>query len=65
MYGDSSMATQGGQEPQWRTERQGSGLREERRSQSETASTRGRIKARLFLCEDEWYEEEVDLRKDC
>jgi len=65
MYGITSMDTQRRQEPQRRAERQGASLCEERRAQLETTSTRGRLKARLFLCEDEWYEEEVDLRKDC
>jgi hypothetical protein len=58
------MATQGGQEPQRRTERQGPSLCEERRAQLETTSTRGRLKARLFLCKDEWDEKEVNILKN-
>jgi hypothetical protein len=58
------MATQGRQESERRFKRQGPSLCEERRSQLETASTRGRIKARLFLCKDEWDEKEADIRKN-
>jgi len=65
MYGKvSSMATQGRQEPQRRLERQGPSLCEERRSQLETTSTRGRLKARLFLRKNEWDEKEIDIRKN-
>ena len=58
------MATQGRQEQEWRIERQGPSLCEERRAQLETAATRRRLKARLFLCKDEWHEKEADIRKD-
>jgi len=64
MYGNSSMATQGRQEPQWWIECQRPSLCEERRAQLETAATRGRIKARLFLRKDEWNEEEVNILKN-
>ena len=49
---------------EWRIERQGPSLCEERRAQLETAATRRRLKARLFLCKDEWNEKEADIRKD-
>jgi hypothetical protein len=58
------MATQRRQEPQRRAERQGPSLCEERRAQLETTSTRGRIKARLFLRKDEWNEKETHILKN-
>jgi hypothetical protein len=58
------MDSQGRQEPQWRFKRQRASLCEERRSQLETTSTRGRLKARLFLRKDEWDEKETDIRKN-
>jgi hypothetical protein len=64
MYGITSMDSQGRQEPQRRLERQGASICETRRAQLETTSTRGRIKARLFLCKDEWNEKEIDIRKN-
>jgi hypothetical protein len=64
MYGISSMATQGRQEPQRWLERQGASLCEERRAQLETTSTRGRLKARLFLRKNEWNEKEVNILRN-
>jgi hypothetical protein len=64
MYGIPSMDSQRRQEPEWRFKRQGPSLCEERRSQLETASTRGRLKARLFLRPHEWDEKEADIRKN-
>jgi hypothetical protein len=64
MYGIPSMDTQRRQEPQRRLERQGASLCEERRDELETAATRGRLKARLFLRKDEWNEEKTDIRKN-
>jgi hypothetical protein len=58
------MDTQRRQEPQRRLERQGPSLCETRRAQLETAATRGRLKARLFLRKDEWNEKETDIRKN-
>jgi hypothetical protein len=58
------MDAQGRQEPQWRLERQGASLCETRRAQLETAATRGRLKARLFLRSYEWDEKEIDIRKN-
>jgi hypothetical protein len=58
------MDTQRRQEPKWWTQRQGPSLCEERRAQLETTSTRRRLKARLFLCKDEWDEEKIDIRKN-
>jgi hypothetical protein len=64
MYGEvSSMAAQRRQEPQRRLECQGASLCEERRAQLETASTRRRLKARLFLRKDEWNEEKINILK--
>jgi hypothetical protein len=65
MYGQvTSMDTQRRQEPQRRLERQGASLCEKTRDELETASTRRRIKARLFLCKDEWDEKEVNILKN-
>jgi hypothetical protein len=64
MYGIPRMAAQGREEPQRRTERQGPSLCETRRAQLETAATRGRLKARLFLRPYEWDEKEIDIRKN-
>jgi hypothetical protein len=58
------MATQRGQEPQGRFKRQGPSLREKARDEFETASTRRRIKERLFLRAHGGDEKEVDIRKD-
>jgi hypothetical protein len=58
------MDTQRRQEPQRRAERQGASLREKARDELETAATRGRIKARLFLRPYEWDEKEIDIRKN-
>jgi len=58
------MATQRRQESEWGLKRQWASLCEERRAQLETAATRGRLKARLFLCKDEWHEEKADIRKN-
>jgi hypothetical protein len=43
---------------------QGASLREKARDELETAATRRRIKARLLLCKDEWYEKEANIRKN-
>jgi len=64
MYGITSMATQGRQEPQRRLERQGASLCEERRAQLETTSTRRRLKERLILRQNDRHEKEVDIRKN-
>jgi hypothetical protein len=58
------MDAQGRQEPEWRFKRQGPSLCETRRAQLETAATRGRLKARLFLRPYEWDEKETDIRKN-
>ena len=58
------MAEERGQVREGWLERKGSGLRESARHEFETAPARRRLPARLFLCEDEWNEKEVDQRKD-
>ena len=58
------MATQGRQIREGWLERQGASLREKARDELETAATRGRLKARLFLCPHEWNEKEIDIRKN-
>jgi hypothetical protein len=64
MYGIPRMDTQRRQEPQRRLERQGASLCEERRNELEATSTRGRLKARLFLRPHGRDEKEIDIRKD-
>ena len=58
------MATQGRQIREGWLERQGASLREKARDELETAATRGRLKARLFLRSYEWDEKEIDIRKN-
>jgi hypothetical protein len=58
------MATQGRQVREGWLERQGASLREKARDELETAATRGRLKARLFLRPYEWDEKEIDIRKN-
>jgi hypothetical protein len=53
-----------GQVREGRLERKRSRLCEGPRDESKAATTRGRLKARLFLREDEWHEEKVNLRED-
>jgi hypothetical protein len=55
------------QEPKGRLERKGTGFLQRSQSgetRAKASSTRGRLKARLFLREDEWNEEEADQRED-
>jgi len=52
------------QESKGRLERQRSRLCEGPRYESKAATTGGRLKARLFLREDEWHEEKVNVRED-
>jgi hypothetical protein len=58
------MDSQRRQEPQWRFKRQGASLREKARDELETAATRRRIKARLFLRPHDGDEKEIDIRKN-
>jgi hypothetical protein len=58
------MAEERRQEPEWRLERQGAGLREKARHEFETAPARRWKPSRLFLRQNDWDEEEVDERQD-
>jgi hypothetical protein len=58
------MATQRRQVGEGWFKRQGPSLCEKRRDELETASTRRRIKARLFLRPHGGDEKEIDIRKD-
>jgi hypothetical protein len=58
------MDTQRRKESKGRFKRQGPSLCEERRHEFETSSTRGRIKARLFLRPYGRDEKEIDIRKN-
>jgi hypothetical protein len=65
MYGKvTSMDSQRRQEPEWRFKRQGPSLCEETRDELETASTRRRLKARLFLRPHGGDEKKADIRKN-
>jgi len=65
IYGkDTSMAAQRRQEPKWRLECQGPSLREKARDELESASTRRRLKERLFLRAHVRDEKEIDIRKN-
>ena len=56
----SSMATQGREESEWRSKRQGSGIRKEGGDEFKASPTRGRIKEGFILCEDGRDEKEAD-----
>jgi hypothetical protein len=58
------MDSQGRQIREGWLERQGASFCEKRRDELETAATRGRLKARLFLRKNEWHEEKIDIRKN-
>ena len=58
------MDAQRRKEPQWRLERQGSGLREKGRHELETSPAGRRQQARLFLCKNVWNEEEAYQREN-
>jgi hypothetical protein len=58
------MAKERGQVREGRLKRQRSRLCEGPRYESKTATTGGRLKARLFLRKDEWHEEKVNVRED-
>jgi hypothetical protein len=58
------MAESGREKQKWWPQRQGASIREKARDELETAATRRRIKARLFLREDGWDEKKVDIRKN-
>jgi hypothetical protein len=58
------MATQRRQIREGWLECQGASLREKARDELETAATRRRIKARLFLRSHDWDEKEIDIRKN-
>jgi hypothetical protein len=58
------MATQRRQIREGWFERQGASLREKARDELETAATRRRLKARLFLRSHDWDEKEIDIRKN-
>jgi hypothetical protein len=58
------MATQRRQIREGWLECQGASLREKARDELETAATRRRIKARLFLRSHDGDEKEIDIRKN-
>jgi hypothetical protein len=58
------MAEERREEPRGRFERQRASLCQSARYEFETSPARRRLPARLFLCEDEWNEKEVDERED-
>jgi hypothetical protein len=58
------MAEKRGEESQGWLECQGASLSQKARYELETSPARRRLPARLFLCEDERHEKEVNKRKD-
>jgi len=58
------MATQRREESEWRFERQRPGIRKEGGDEFKASPTRGRIKEKVFLCEDGGDEKEIDVYKD-
>jgi len=55
------MATQRREESEWWLKRQGSGIRKEGGDAFKSSPTRGRIKEKVFLCEDGGDEKETHL----
>jgi hypothetical protein len=62
--GSPSMAEERRQVREGRSKRQGTGLCEKARDESEASSARGRQQARLFLCKDDWVKKEAHIRED-
>jgi len=58
------MATQRREESEWRSKRQGSGIRKEGGDEFKASPTRGRIKEEKLLCKNVWNESQVDIIKD-
>jgi hypothetical protein len=58
------MAEERRKEPEGWLKRQRSSLCKSARYEFETAPARRRLPARLFLCEDEWNEKEINFRED-
>jgi hypothetical protein len=58
------MATQRREESEWRSKRQGSGVRKEGGDEFKASPTRGRIKEKVFLRQDGRHEEKIDFRED-
>jgi hypothetical protein len=58
------MAEERGQIREGRFKRQGTGLRESARYELETSPAGRRLKARLLLRKDEWYEKEANKREN-
>jgi len=57
------MATQRRKESEWRSKRQGSGIRKEGGDEFKASPTRGRIKEEIFLRENVGDESQVDIRE--
>ena len=58
------MATQGREESERRSKRQGSGIRKEGGDEFKASPTRGRLKKEIFLRENVGDEGQVDFRKN-
>jgi len=58
------MATQRREESEWRSKRQGSGIRKEGGDEFKASPTRGRIKKEIFLRENVGNEIQTDIIKD-
>ena len=58
------MATQGREESERRSKRQGSGIRKEGGDEFKASPTRGRITQEFLLRQNDRHEEEVDFREN-
>ena len=58
------MATQRREESEWRSKRQGSGIRKEGGDEFKASPTRGRIKEEVFLRTNVGDESQVDIGKN-
>ena len=61
----TSMAKERREESERRSERQGSGICKEGRTQLKASSTGGWVEERLLLCANDWNERKANIRKDC
>jgi len=59
------MATQRREESEWRSKRQGSGIRKEGGDEFKASPTRGRIKEEVFLLQNVRNEGKTNIGKNC
>jgi len=59
------MATQRREESEWRSKRQGSGIRKEGGDEFKASPTRGRIKEEKLLRKNDGNEKEINVSQNC